>query len=115
MSSFPKVFVCLPAVLRISDLCLSLPVMLLYFSDMIWVIFLYRLSLPRTRLTGLGWQGREQRLGGAHQGKKTVHMPSGKYSAFLCRQVNRTHKLSPGGLFYLVNLLQRFSFIVIPL
>lgn len=75
---------CLLAVLRISDLCLSLPVMLLYFSDVIWVIFLYHLSSPRARLTGLGWQGREQRLGRAHQGGKTVHMPSGKYSAFLC-------------------------------
>lgn len=95
MSSLPKVFLCLPAVLRISDLCFSLPVMLLYFPDVIWVIFLCHLSLPRARLTGLDGQEREQRLGGAHQGRKTVHMPSGKYSAFLCKQVNSANKLSP--------------------
>lgn len=33
--------------------------MLVYFSHFIWATYLYHLSLPRMRLTSLGWQGRD--------------------------------------------------------
>lgn len=78
---FSKIFLCLSAALILSDLLLSFPqnslcsvrsmkrsswctILLrrIYFSDFTWATFLYYLSLPGTSSTGLGWQGREQRL-----------------------------------------------------
>lgn len=96
-SSFPKsscVFLQSGESQIYSCLCLWLAYVVL-LSDFISATFLYHLSLPRTRLTGLDWQGREQRLGGAHQARKAICMLSRKYSAFLCKQVNRTCKWFP--------------------